>query len=167
MKLNDTQKRLLTAIKNLKEQLDPALAQLEDEYHLAEFKAKSPVLDAIRAAQEAGVPMNQISKEAMGMTYVAKLHAWMSPPPSLVAALLEGSLEAKTEVLLTKVSTVTRDSATGDFVVLYQEHEYRVPAFGPNDTPWSTADPLTPEGVYDMIREEYPAWVLLPDEDED
>lgn len=167
-KLNDRQERLLQNVAQTRDQVQPNLDRLQEEYELADYRAKSPVRDAIETAQEEGVPFRRI-QEVMGFSYPEKLKNWMRLPDSATKRLLAGDVPAqasKTFVeVIDSVKTVVRDSHSGVFTVHYNGHPYQVASSGPNEEAWSSADPAIPQGVYDLIKKEFPTWELLEEDD--
>ena len=167
-KLNERQARLLEAVKETYGQVKPSLEKLEFDYQSAEYRAKTPVRDAINAAVEAGVPYRRIAQEAMGFGYPQKLQLWLSAPDSLVQALMGGAVPVtEFDSTVEEVKAVTREPTTGEFTVNYMEKTYKVPSYGPMNDCWTPADPSIPQGVYDVIQREFPQWTLLEDEEED
>lgn len=159
--LDAQQLRLLQTIAVAKGQVDPALEKLKQEYEQAVFNAKAPVLVAVEAARKAGVPFNRIATEGLDMGYAMKAKQWLSAPDNA----------APIQVVTTEAPTVThggvvRDPSTGAFRVPFEGKLYEVAAIGPDDEPWSEADPTIPQQVYDMIREHNPRWTLLEEDDE-
>ena len=168
--LTEKQQRLLDAVRETYQQVAPALARLEEDYIHAEYRAKAPVRDAIQAAEEAGVPFKRITHEAIGFSYPGKLRDWIRTPEAVIQKILAGEapLPKSTEFedVVESVKTVVRNPSTGEFTVNHLGTTYSVMSFGPNQECWSSADPAIPQGVYDLIQEEFPTWVLLEDEED-
>lgn len=173
--LNEKQERLLANVGRVLEQVTPNLNRLREDFDAADYRAKAPVRDAISAALEADVPFSRIVKDGMGFSYPAKLKDWLRPPGGLFA----GAPVPAAEPVSTRqtaeqfsdavdaVKTVTRDADTGEIKVHYLGMEYVVKSLGTSKEFWSSADPAIPQGVYDLIQREFPAWELLEDEEDD
>lgn len=171
-RLNDRQARLLASVREIRDQIQPTLDVLEFEYESAVYRAKGPVRDAINAALDEGVPYSRVTNEGMGFSYPGKLRDWLRPAESVVDRMFAQEqvvpvAAEKFEDAVDQVQTVTKDDKTNDFVVVYRGATYRVPSYGTGDSTWSSAQPSIPQGVYDMIQESYPQWVLLEDEDDE
>lgn len=164
-RLNDTQARLLASVQKLKAQADRTIETIQKEADLAEFKAKSPVVQAIDEALKGGVPFRQMV-EALDMSYSNRLKQWMQPPNWMVQDMVASNTTGITNVAQ-EMKLVSRDPKTGEFRVKYLDETYTVPAMGPDDEAWSSADPNVPSAVYDKIKEQYPGWVLLEEENDD
>lgn len=166
--LNDKQQRLLNNVKETLESIQPTLDKLEEDFQYAHFRAKAPVIDAIRAAEVGGVPFKQVVE--LGFKYPAKLQKWLQPPDAVVRRMLSTDVAVATnevfEETVAQVRAVTRDSFSGEFKVHYQGNVFTVPSTGQDMAPWSVADNLTPQGVYELIKQEFPAWELLEDDEE-
>lgn len=169
-KLNEKQQRLLNTVRETHEQIMPSLRKLQEDYEYAVFRAQAPVIDAIRTAEVEGVPFKRITEEGMGFTYPMKLRQWIQPPESVVRRLMSTDVAVATsevfENTVAEVRAVSRDSHTGEFTVTYQGNVFTVPSIGPDNEPWSSADPHTPQGVYDLIKQEYPTWELMEDDED-
>ena len=170
-KLNDKQARLLASVRETRAQVDESLAKLEDDYIYADFRAKSPVRDAVQAALDAGVPYKRIAEEGMGFTYPAKLRAFLQAPDAVVRRLMDANPVVQAvetfEDTVEQVKSVTRDGGTGEITVVYKGLTYTVPSFGPAGEFWSSAVAEVPQAVYDLIQAEFPQWELLEEEEED
>lgn len=175
-RLNDNQINKINRVKELFERITPTIEAMTYEYEYAVYVTKQPVIEAIKEAHEdAGVPMSRIV-EALSMGYPRKLQDWMSPTEG-VYRKLEGPAKVETTVpeedipeqykeVIDEVESVTRDSSTGVFEVLYKNKTYQIPAFGSDAEPWASRQNNVPEEVYELITKSFPSFVVL-DEDLD
>lgn len=168
-RLNERQTRLLATVRETNEQIQPTLDKLNLEYEIASYKAKAPVREAIEAAIEDGVPFSRVMREGMGFTYPGKLKEWMQMPESMAKHIMNQDLVEATatefDSTVADAAVVTRDDTTGVFSVVYRGEKHEVKSYGSDGDFWSSADASIPQAVYDLIREEFPSWVLLEDED--
>lgn len=168
--LTEKQQRLLDAVRETYEQVAPALARLEEDYIHAEYRAKAPVRDAIQAAEEAGVPFKRITHEAIGFSYPGKLRDWIRTPEAVIQKIMAGEapLPKSTEFedAVESVKSVVRNPSTGEFTVSYLGNSYTVLSYGTAQECWSSPEAGVPQGVYEMIQEEFPTWILLEDEED-
>lgn len=171
-KLNDTQEHLLRAVESAYQDVAPVLAKMEEDYEFAVYRAKKAVRDAVAAAQEGRVPMARITQDGTDLRYAQKLKAWLQPAESVVERVMEGGdvqLQAA-EIYaddIESIESVTRHPGTGVFAVSYKGGDYSVAAMGPDAEPWAPRDMSIPEGVYLLIGERYPGFVVLDDDEED
>ena len=167
-KLNDTQERVLQSVKAAFADTLPVLQKMEEDYEYAVYRAKKPLREAVEDALENGVPLKRLSLEAAGFKYPQKLKLWLEPSEELLARLnsdvtLQTSDQFADDV--ESIKTVVRNPKTGEFEVTYKGEFFSVSALGPDSEPWSSRDTTVPQGVYDLITEEYPAYVVLEEDD--
>lgn len=171
-KLNDVQQQLLDGVRTAFDDVAPVLKKMRDDYEYAVYRAKKPVRDAVVAAQEGTVPMARIVGDATDLRYAQKLKAWLQPAESVIDRVMEGgdAQLAATEAYaedIEAIESVTRHPSTGKFTVAYKGSEYTVSAMGPDEESWAAVEEGIPPGVYDLISERYPGFVVLDDEDEE
>lgn len=168
--LNDEQEQLLNTVKVAYEDILPVLRRMEDEYEHAVYRAKKPIRDAVAAAQEGRVPMARIVEDATDLRYAQKLKAWLLPPEGVVERAMDGSAAlVETPSIyaeaIESIETVSRNPKTGVFSVDLLGSEYLVPAMGPDAEPWAEREAGVPQEVYDLIKERYPGFVTLEEDD--
>lgn len=169
--LNENQEQMLVSVRTTYDDVLPVLMQMRDEYEYAVYLAKKPIRDVVEAAQEAGVPMARIVADGTDMQYAQKLKNWLQPTESVINRIMGGDAPISAvdtySAVMESIETVTRNPSDGKFNVTYNGQEYTVPALGPDSEPWATEDAALPRGVYDLITERYPGFVVIGDEDED
>ncbi len=167
-KLNDTQERVLQAVKATFADTRPVLQKMEEDYEYAVYRAKKPLREAVEDALENGVPLKRLALEAAGFKYPQKLKLWLEPSEELLARL-SGDVVLQTSDQFAddveSIKTVVRNPKTGEFEVTYKGEFFSVSALGPDAEPWSSRDTTVPQGVYDLITDEYPAYVVLEEDD--
>lgn len=169
--LNEAQEQLLASVKTAYDDVTPVLKEMRDEYEFAVYRAKKAIRDAVVAAQDAGVPMSRIVAEATDMKYGQRLKAWLQPAECVVDRVMAGgAVLENTETYaeeLNSIETVTRHPSTGKFKVTYDGSDYEVSAMGPDADCWGAQEPGVPEEVYELIKNRFPGFVLLEDDEED
>lgn len=168
--LTDGQQQLLDSVREVYQGITPVIVRMETDYEQALYRAKKPVRDAIDLALDNGVPMARIVNEATDLGYPLKLKQWLAAPESLadpddVEDVPEQAVEIYAEDI-ESIRTVTRDPRNGEFLVVFQGMDFKVPAMGPDSEPWAVADSEIPQGVYDLVTEKYPGFVVLGEDDD-
>lgn len=163
-KLDEVQQGQLEAIELAYEQVQPVLEQLEQDYEYAVYRAKKSVTDLIQVALDNRVPMSRVT-EQLGFSYPMQLQRWMQLPEELKHRLEGGDQNLQAVETYTNevesIQAVIRNPKTGEMEVTYQGKQYNVRAIGPDDSPWAARDESIPYGVYDLIVESYPGFVVL------
>lgn len=169
-KLNDEQQGMVEAMRQLHEDLAPVLERMEDEYQYAMHLAKQPLRDAVEEAKAAGVPMSAITESGFGYGYPAKLMKWLYLDDETLVRLERKHEDVKLSAKLTEhvnsVESVIRDPKSGVFTVLYNSGEYKVSAIGSDNESWATWESHIPQGVYDLIAEKFPGFVVYKEDEE-
>ena len=78
-KLNDTQERVLQAVKATFADTLPVLQKMEEDYEYAVYRAKKPLREAVEDALENGVPLKRLALDAAGFKYPQELKLWLEP----------------------------------------------------------------------------------------
>lgn len=168
-KLDDTQERDLETIRQLFQANLPVLEKLRQEYEYAVYRAKKPIVDAIEEAREDGIPMRRITEISGLFKYPQQLEKWMAPDETVIARLEEGGQAAEVAETfsdqLDNAETVTRDARTGVISVHHFGTVYEVPAYGSEYDIWTPEDPEIPVEVYELIKDKFPGFVALGEED--
>lgn len=166
--LNEEQEHALEVAKEAFSAIFPVLEEMEAEYEYAVYRAKRPLQELVTQATELGVPASRLAKEAAGFPYPQKLDKWLEVPPSVLERL-EGDLVFSAndsyQDKLGEIETVTRNPKDGKITVQYLGETYVIAALGSDESPWAERDENIPLGVYDMIREKYPTFVDLGEDD--
>lgn len=169
-KLNDTQERILQGVKDTFADILPVLQKMEEDYEYAVYRAKKPLRESVDDALANGVPLKRIAEDAAGFAYPQKLKLWLRPSDALMERLAGGDVVLQTADTFTEdiesIESVTRDPKTGVFHVTHRGGEYKVPALGPDEEPWSSREQSVPQAVYDLIAAKYPSYVVLDEEDD-
>ena len=176
--LNGVQLALLKAVSEEFQKLEEPLGQLQAKFRVTEYNMKRNVIQAIENAREAKVPLARILKETGSVTYPAALERWMTKPEELETvtaerevALSEGFTEqpavAEEAGSDTETQVVLRNHRTGMLTVLTDGKEYEVLAMGPETDLWAARKEDIPQEVYDLIKETYPSFVVLDDDEDD
>lgn len=168
--LNEQQEQLLETVKTTYDDVVPVLKRMEEDYEYAVYRAKKPIRDAVDAALDGKVPMSRIVSEATDFNYPQKMRTWLRPSDELMDRLIENDVPQQAVDTyaedIESIRTVSRDPSNGEFSVLYQGHDYKVAAMGPDEEPWASLEPGIPQGVYDLIQSKYPGFVALDDEED-
>lgn len=176
--LDGVQLALLKAVSEEFQKLEEPLGQLQTKFRVTEYNLKRNAIQAIENAREANVPLARILKETGSITYPAALERWMDKPEELETVTVEEgvtlpegfSMEttAPKEVGSdTETHTVLRNHRTGMLTVLTGGKEYEVLAMGPETDLWAARKEDIPQEVYDLIKETYPSFVVLDDDEDD
>ena len=168
MILKDDQIKELETLKSVREQVEPQLLRIQREFEAALFRAKKPIIDAIHNCENVNIPRIRIAQEGMDISYTKKMDSWMSPPEHLAETESGMVTDPGSDVVVSPpVRTVIRNPKTGVITVTFEGNEYSIPAIGPDHLPWASLDESIPNSVYDMVKETYPGFEVLDDEDEE
>ena len=176
--LDGGQLALLDEVAKAYRDLEEPLKELQKRYRITEFRMKRKVIQAVENARDAKVPLARILKEMGEVNYPAALERWMTPPEGMEPGLEEveaGFTDDDAEEALNAVEAlahretppVVRDARTGMLTVLWDEREYKVLAMGPESDLWASREDGTAQEVYDLIKQTYPSFVVLDDDDDD
>lgn len=175
--LDGGQLALLEEVAKAYRDLEDPLKELQKRYRITEFRMKRKVIQAIENARGAKVPVARILKEMGEVNYPAALERWMTPPEGMEAEPVEAeteftddaveALNAVEALAHRETPPVVRDARTGMLTVLWDEKEYKVLAMGPESDLWASREDGTPQEVYDLIKQTYPSFVVLDDDDDD
>lgn len=175
--LDGGQLALLEEVAKAYRDLEDPLKELQKRYRITEFRMKRKVIQAVENARDAKVPLARILKEMGEVNYPAALERWMAPPEGLEAEPVEAeteftddaveALNAVEALAYRETPPVVRDVRTGMLTVLWDEKEYKVLAMGPESDLWASREDGTPQEVYDLIKQTYPSFVVLEDDDDD
>lgn len=176
--LDGGQLALLEEVAKAYRDLEDPLKELQKRYRITEFRMKRKVIQAIENARGAKVPVARILKELGEVNYPAALERWMTPPEGLEAGPgeaeaeltdddAEEALSAVEALAQRETPPVVRDVRTGMLTVLWDGKDYKVLAMGPESDLWATREDDTPQEVYDLIKQTYPSFVVLEDDDDD
>lgn len=174
-KLNEEQEELLTSVRKAMTAATQALEKIKEDFEAATFRLKTATIDAIKAAEDGGVPFSRITRDGMGFSYPQETRNWMEPP-SWAKVMVDGvaTVDPVKPTKVTKelhselkaTSSVTRNTRSGIISVVHNGEAYKIKATGPDGECWATKDQKIPDEVYQKITATYPGFVALEDSDD-